>query len=352
MLGGTVGATLTGCSRQPHFVPASADSSRALPGDSLAEKVRVLQERWSAAGGGEDAAGLTAQVLLGDLRARPAAGPLASWEERARTLLDSLDVGAELVGAPCALAANFFTRSDPTAGSWPWVYWCDGTGVQAQAVEGQGMSLIGLAARGLAGGAVAPSGLRGVAALYARRGGGGQQPLLLAWRVAGGRLELAQTLGPDSLGGVGSGAFETRGDSALVLGTRTWRPTPRFDECGTCPHVFHQRRFRWGLEGFVRVEDTLVQTPYVAFVELIQALTAGDRDGALERVTRPALVESARRAGWAAVQGPWRAAPGSEERGDELVFYRGASEAWKVRFQRRGDDWRVDSFEATSRVIE
>jgi hypothetical protein len=256
------------------------------------------------------------------------------------------------VSAPCALAANFFSRSDPTAGSWPWVYWCDGTEVRTQAVDGQGMSLVGLAARGLSSEPAAPTGPRGIAALFARRGGGGQQPLLLAWRVAGDRLELAQTLGPDSLGGVGTGAFETVDDSVLVLGTRTWRPTPRFDECGTCPHVFHQRRFRWGLEGFERVEDVVVPTPYVAFVELIQALTAGDRDGALERVTHPALVESARRAGWAAVKGPWRAAPGSDERGDELVFYRGAGEAWKVRFGRRGDGWLVDSFEPTTRVIE
>jgi hypothetical protein len=350
MLVGILGATLTGCSRQPRFVPASADSSLAAPGDSLVEQVRVLQERWSAAGGGEDAARLTAQVLLGDLRARPAEESRGSWEERARTLLDSLDVGAELAGAPCALAADFFSRSDPTGGSWPWIYWCDGTAVRAQAVEGQGMSLLGLAARGLSGGAPASTSPGGIAALFARRSGGGQQPLLLVWRIAGERLELVQTLGPDSLGGIGSGAFESPGDS--VLGTRTWRPTPRFDECGTCPHVFHQRRFRWGLEGFERVEDQVVATPYVAFVGLIQALTAGDREGALERVTRPALVESARRAGWATVKGPWRAAPGSDERGDELVLYRGASEAWKVRFERRGDVWRVDSFEATTRVIE
>ncbi len=69
-------------------------------------------------------------------------------------------------------------------------------------------------------------------------------------------------------------------------------------------------------------------------------------------MTRPALVESARRADWATVTGSWRAAPGSEERGDELVFYRGATEAWKVHFERYGGGWRVDAFEATTRVIE
>jgi hypothetical protein len=347
-----LGAALSGCSRQPHFVPASADSSHAVAGDSLAEQVRVLNERWGAPGGGEEAARLTAQVLLGDLRVRLAAAPPASWEERARTLLDSLDVGAELAGAPCALAVNFFPRGDPGAGSWPWIFWCNGASVQAQAIEGSGLALVDLAARGLPGEGAGGGSPPGIAALFARRAGGGQQPLLLTWRLAGERLELAQTLGPDSLGGIGTGAFEPQGDTAVVLGTRTWRPTPRFDECAACPHVFHQRRFRWGLGGFERMEDLAVPTPYAAFVQLIQALTADDRDGAVERVTRPALVESARRAGWATVKGSWRAAPGSEERRDEMVFYRGANEAWKVRFERSGDGWRVDSFEATTRVIE
>jgi hypothetical protein len=352
-LGATIGGALSSCSRQPRFVPASADSSLAVAGDSLAGQVRVLNERWSAPGSGEEAARLTAQVLLQDLRAHLAVEPRApGWEGRARALLDSLGLGAELVSAPCVLAVNFFSRSDPAAGSWPWVYWCGETTVQAQAVEGAGMSLVGLAARGLFGEPAAPPGPPGIAALFARRVGGGQQPLLLAWRAGGERLELAQTLGVDSLGGIGTGAFETPGDSVVVLTTRTWEPTPRFDECATCPHVFHQRRFRWGLEGFERLEDSLVPTPYMTFVQLIQALTAGDRDGAVERVTRPALVEAARRAGWAAVKGSWRAAPGSEGRGDELVFYRGLDEAWKVRFERQGESWRVDSFEATTRVIE
>ena len=352
LLAATIGGTLSGCTRQPHFVPASADSSLATPGDSLAEQGRVLQERWSAQGGGGEASRLTAQVLLRELRVWQAADPGAAWEERARALLDSLDVGAELVGSHGALGVNFFSRSDPTAGSWPWIFWCAGSAVQAQAVEGSGMSMVGLAARGLSAEPAAPPQSPGIAALFARRTGGGPQPMLLTWRVVGGGLALAQTLGPDSLGGVGTGTFESSADSGVVLATRTWRPTPRFDECPTCPHVLHQRRFHWGLEGFESFEDALVPTPYVAFVQLIQALTAGDRDGALGLVTRPALLESARRAGWATVKGPWRAAPGSEERGDELVFYRGSSEAWKVRFQRQGEGWRVDSFEPTTRVIE
>jgi len=146
-LGLAFGGALSGCSRQPRFVPASADSSLAAGEDSLAERVRVLNERWSSPGGGEEAARLTAQVLLQDLRVRLAAETPAAWEGRARTLLDSLDVGAELAGSTGALAVNFFSRSDPAAGSWPWVFWIGGTTVQAQAVEGAGMGLVGLAAR-------------------------------------------------------------------------------------------------------------------------------------------------------------------------------------------------------------
>ena len=356
LLGATIAVSLAGCSRQPRFVPASADSSRAAAADSLDDQVRRLQERWSTPGAGEEAARLTAQVLLQDLNARVAADPLASWAERARTLLDSLDVGAELVSARGALGVNFFERSDPTAGSWPWIYWRGVSAVQTQAVEGVGMSLVGLASRGLSDApAAAPAaGARpqGIAALFARRSGFGQQPLLLSWRIAGVRLVLAQTLGPDSLGGVGTGAFESPADTAVLLSTRTWRPTPRFDECATCPHLYHQRRFRWGLEGFARVEDVLVPTPYVTFVHLIQALLAGDQDGALQLVTNPAVLESAHDAGWAVARGPWRPAPGGDTVGDELIFYRGASEAWKVHFVRQGGTWRVDAIEATSRVIE
>lgn len=350
-LGATIGGALSGCSRQPRFVPASADSSLASAGDSLTEQVRLLNECWSAAGSGEEAARLTARVLLQDLRVRATDAP-ASWEGRARVLLDSLGLGAEFASAGGALGVNFFSRSDPAAGSWPWVFWLGGFAAQAQAVEGAGMGLVALAARGLSGGAADSGSAPGVAALFVRRAGSGQQPLLLNWRVAGERLGLAQTLGPDSLGGVGAGVFGMADDSVVVLTTRTWKPTPRFDECATCPHVYHERRFRWAPGGFERIGDALVPTPYVTFVQLVQALTAGDQAGALQFVTRPALLESGRRAGWATVKGSWRAAPGSDERGDELVFYRGLGEAWKVRFERQGASWRVDSFEATTRVIE
>ena len=343
---------LAGCGRQPRFVPPEADSTRAALADTLAEQVRVLRERWGAEGAGEEAARLTAAVLLADLRARYAAEPGFAWEDRARALLDSLDVGAELASAPCVLVVNLFARADPTSGSWPWIFWRGESAIQAQAVEGQGLALAAAASRGLPCEGGVATGPAGVAALFTRRGGGGQQPLLLTWRPAGSGLEVAQTLGSDSLGGVGSGVFEIPGGGGVALTTRTWRTPPRFAECATCPHVVHLRRFAWGAAGFQRVADQVVETPYVAFVELIQALAAGDHDGALRRVTEPGVLEAAQNAGWASVRAPWRAAPGSEERRGELVFYRGPSEAWRVRFERLGEAWRVASLEPTTRVIE
>jgi hypothetical protein len=337
-----------GCSREPRFVPASADSALVAGRDEFAEQARAVQQRWAGAEGGPEAARLSAGLLLADLRARFAADPAGAWEARARELLDSLGIGAECAGAPGALAVNFFSRSDPSAGSWPWLFWDDAGTIAAQAVEGRGMGLVALASRGLGGAAADPP---AVAGLFSRRVGGGSQPFVLVWSAAAG-LEQAQALGPDSLGGVGSGAFERGPDGVTHLATRTWRATPRFEECSTCPHVVHERRFRWEIEGFRRVADRVVPSPYVAFVDLVHALAAGDHEAALRCVTRPELVAAAQEAGWAGGKGSWRAAPGQGEREDEMIFYRGPQEAWKVGFAPGSDGWLVDAIAPVPRVIE
>jgi hypothetical protein len=351
---------LAGCSREPRFVPEGADSVLATGEDAFAEQVRVVQQQWAGAEGGPETARLSAELLLTDLRARVTGDPAGAWEARARELLDSLGIGAECAGAAGALGVNFFSRSDPSAGSWPWLFWNDAGTIRAQAIEGRGMSLVALASRGLADTAegAAPAAPPAIAGLFSRRAGGGSQPLVMVWLAARG-LEQTQTLGPDSLGGVGSGAFEGEGthaprgpDAGTYLATRTWRPTPRFDECSTCPHVVHERRFRWELEGFRCVEDRVVPSPYVAFVAFIHALGAGDHDAALRCVTRPELVGTAQEAGWAVAKGPWRAAPGQADREDQMIFYRGPREAWKVGFDRGPDGWRVDGIMVVPRVIE
>ena len=109
-----------------------------------------------------------------------------------------------------------------------------------------------------------------------------------------------------ALGGIGTGAFR---DSSLVV--RTWGSTPYFDEnCSSCPHVMHERTFRWGAQGFERVDDRVQTTPYTVFTELIIALVNGDNETALRRLADPSLVAFARRLDWHdPARGRWRAEP-------------------------------------------
>ena len=64
---------LAGCSREPRFVPASADSALAGGQDAFAEQARVAQQQW--ADGGPEAARASAGLLLADLRARSGGRP-------------------------------------------------------------------------------------------------------------------------------------------------------------------------------------------------------------------------------------------------------------------------------------
>jgi hypothetical protein len=209
------------------------------------------------------------------------------------------------------------------------------------------MRLLDASTRGFEGAAAGDSAQ--LAVLWGRRAGAGQQPLLLTWRHArGGRWDLAQTLGPDSLGGTGTGQFD---DHDLV--TRTFRATPYFDECATCPHVLHERRFEWGPSGFTRTDDRVVASPYATFTAFISALVAGDRDAAQEQVADPSLVEFARRYEWHdPALGRWRPAPGTEASAPEMTFFRGRNDAFHVTFQPRGPRWVVLGFESTTRSVE
>jgi hypothetical protein len=242
---------------------------------------------------------------------------------------------------------NLFSRSESEGGSWPSFFWLEGGQVRVQSLEGRDMRLLDATVRGFNDGGAGDSAQ--LAVLWARRSGAGQQPLLITWRHArGGRWDLSQTLGPDSLGGTGSGQFV---DHELV--TRTFRATPYFDECTTCPHVYHERRFRWDPPGFVREDDRIVPSPYATFTSFVAALIAGDRDAAVRCVAEPSLVEFARRYEWHdPALGRWRPAPGTESNAPEMVFFRGRTDAFRVTFQTRGAGWVLLGFEATSRTLE
>lgn len=342
-IGLAIAVAVAGCDRKPRLVPRSAADSTSAGQDSVAILGRLATQQWES-GQPDQAAAMTARVVRARLDADAAS---TNWNDRTRSLLDSLGIACEVAGSGSAVVVNLFSRAEAEGNSWPYFFWSEPDGVRLQPLEGRGMRLLDASTRGFQGAAVGDSAQ--LAVLWGRRGGAGQQPLLLTWRHArGGRWDLAQTLGPDSLGGTGTGQFD---DNDLV--TRTFRATPYFDECATCPHVLHERRFQWSPQGYVRVDDRVVPSPYATFTAFVSALVAGDRDAAQEQVADPSLVEFARRYEWHdPALGRWRPAPGTEATAAEMVFFRGRNDAFRVTFQPRGARWVVLGFESTTRSVE
>lgn len=344
---GTSLLALAGCSRgRAEFPELAADSGAAAPLDSFAISVRTAQDAWDA-GEGDRAASITARALFEALRRRPQ----APWADRARGLADSLGFGAEVAGSDAIALTNLFSRSDPEGPTWPHLMWRDEDGPRMQTVEGAGLHLKELATSRFDGGVARESSQ--TAALWSRRASAGGQPIVMVWAQSdGGRWDLLQTLGPDSLGGIGTGHF-ARGDTAVELTTRTFRPTPHFDECATCPHVWRDRRFAWTPRGFVRADDRVVPSAYATFTGFVQSLIAGDDEKAALYVVDPMLVEFARRYEWhEAARGRWRVAPATDEKSAEMLFYRGVADAFRVAFEAREGAWRIAGFEQTGRAVQ
>ena len=336
-----LGLATTACDRTPRLVPATADSLAAR--DSLAILSRMASDQWNN-GHHEEASSMTARVL----RMRLAAVPTPQWVERSRVLLDSLGIAAEVVGQGPVLAVNLFSRVEAQGATWPFVFWREADGVRMQVIEGRNQQLMDAAARGFVGDVAQDSSQ--VAVLWGRKSGFGYQPMLISWRHAtGGRWDLAQTLGADSLGGTGTGSFR---DGGLVVST--WGATPYFDEnCSSCPHVRHQRTFRWTATGFERVEDRIEPSPYVTFTTFLSALIVGGAEDAQRHVADPSLVTFARRLEWHdPALGRWSAAPGSDPNATTIVFHRGRKDAFRVSFQSRGAGWVITGFEAIERRTE
>ena len=347
-------ALLAGCNRKPpQFVPRSSDSTATTAADdSFAVLVGATLDRWES-GAGPEAATATARLLLSDLGRHPDL-PLGA---RARTLLDSCGFSAEVSGSGPVVAVNLFSRSDPSGGAWPHLLWRDPRGVHEQALDGSGMRLVDVATRPDVTPAVRKEDQdegSQVALLLTRTGSRGQQPVVIVWRrPAGGKSwALTQTLGPDSLGGVGSAQFVVRPDGE-ELEAKTYRVTSGFDECATCPHVFHTIRFAWTSGGFARRGEETTTSPYATFVQLIAALRVDDREMALRQLADPQLLDTAQRYEWGkAAAGTWRVAPGTEEATGDMVFFRGPREAYRVRFVPRGGQWLVSDLQPVQRSIE
>ena len=331
-----------GCQPHSRYHPLPEDTTAVLSADSVASAIATAQQGWDS-GSGEDAARLTATVLLSDLRPRP----LSTWSDRARNLLDSLGIGGEVGATDAALLVNLFSRSDPDRGSWPYLFWTGDRGARMQLLEGRDLRFSQLAS--MPAGATTPA---SVAAVFLRRGGSGRQPLLMAWRAnAGGGYSLQQTLGPDSLGGYGSGEF-AMADTVLELHTRTYQPARLFEECATCPHVYQMHRFAWSPAGFARVEDEEVGSPYSTFVLFVQAVVKNDHDAGMAQIADASMWDQAKRLHWDVPHGLWRAAPSSDETAHEMVFFRGETEAYRVTFEGGGNRWTITGITPTSRSLE
>ena len=137
-----------------------------------------------------------------------------------------------------------------------------------------------------------------------------------------------------------------------MLETRTYTIERGFDECPSCPHVYRLRRFRWDTSGLVSIGSGVEHTPYATFVQLIAALTAGDRAAAGQLVADGALLSAADGYGFGIGKGRWRLAPGMTATSTELLLLRGSQEAYRVHFAARGDDWVITGFEPASRNVE
>ncbi len=334
------------CTRKTTLIEESENTTDAVSTDSLASLLRDVQQTWDSQADDPRAAALTGLALYQDLRRRAP----AEWRGRAEELLDSLGVGVETAGGACGLIVNMFVRSDPSRGSWPAFYWCEGAEAYWQEIEGKGMSLVAMAmtARDSAAGTPARA-----AALFTRAKGSRQEPLLYAWtqRPRDHRWKIAQTLGPDSLGGFGTGTFATT-DTSIEFVSRTFRTPRGWEECNACPHLDREHRFRWGTSGFERIEDRDVASTYSTFVHFIEELMNAD-PAAAARVNDPALVDQAIQLEWNRSKGTWRIAPATESRGAELTFLRGSQEAYRVTFRPEGDDgWLITSITAVPRSLE
>jgi hypothetical protein len=192
-----------------------------------------------------------------------------------------------------------------------------------------------------------------IAALFARTKSGRQEPYLFLWtrKPSGAHWKVAQTLGPDSLGNLGTGEFQASADTGIDFVARTYRTPKGWDECVTCPHVYQTHRFRWGTVGFERAEDRDVPSSYTTFVRFVEELARAAPE-AVRRVSDPGLVDLAVRLGLGQSKGTWRIAPATEEAGAELTFFRGAQEAYRVTFVPNGQDWSIATIAPVSRTAE
>jgi hypothetical protein len=236
---GVLAAPLLGCNRKPHLVPAGPDSTAAIPSDSTALYVQIARDAWRSGDDSGKAADLTARLILNRMRTDKD----QTLGTAAREFVDSLGMGAEGSGRDPA-AVNLFSPSDPTGGSWPFLFWRDAGTVHYQPLDASGLHLNGLAVE-----PTEPGKAQRIATLFM---GSGARATALRLRLT--RPPSAQSWRPARPGTDSLGRAATR---------RSWKEVRRHvleartytvQQLRRAPPVptYQVRRLRWDTPGLVR----------------------------------------------------------------------------------------------------
>jgi hypothetical protein len=188
-----------------------------------------------------------------------------------------------------------------------------------------------------------------------RRSPGGPQPAAWLFRVP--ERDSSAMLLPEGswgLSGVGSADVQIVRASERAVPriavTRAVLPNPMFDECPSCAHLEGDLIYR--IAGAALVVDTRrpVDSPYAAFVHLIESLAQGDENGAFAYAANADVVSQARALGLdhRPTGGRWRIAPGYSASSLDQIYLRGEDGAFRVLSAPGDSGYVVTSISATS----
>jgi hypothetical protein len=187
-----------------------------------------------------------------------------------------------------------------------------------------------------------------------RRSPAGPQPAAWLFRVpTSDTTAVLEPEGSWGLSGVGSPEVEivrVPGKPApRVAVMHAVLPNALFDECASCPHLEGDLTYRIDRAALVIETRKTQDTPYSAFVHLIEALARGDERGMFAYAANADVVSQARALGLdrRASSGRWRIAPGSEATSLDQIYLHGEDGAYRVLFAPGDSGFVVTSISAT-----
>ncbi|HKA25527.1 MAG TPA: hypothetical protein VKF80_11155 [Candidatus Eisenbacteria bacterium] len=188
-----------------------------------------------------------------------------------------------------------------------------------------------------------------------RRSPAGPQPAAWLFRVpTSDSTAVLEPEGNWGLSGVGSPDVEivrVPGKPApRVAVTSAVLPNPLFDECASCPHLQGDVMYRIDGAALVVEGRRAQDSPYAAFVHLIEALAAGDEHGMFAYAANADVVSQARALGLdrRASSGRWRIAPGSAASSLDQIYLHGEDGAYRVLAAPGDSGFVITSISATT----